>query len=74
MVAPEVTKTAAAMAGKAVVLKVDTERLPALAARYGVQSIPNFVVFTGGRVTAQRAGAMASRELVRMLERPGAPS
>jgi hypothetical protein len=32
-----------AMAGKAIGLKVGTERSPALTARYGVQSIPNFV-------------------------------
>src|SRR5881296_2683848 len=32
-----------------VVLKVDTERSPAVAARYGVQSIPNFVVLKDGR-------------------------
>ena len=45
MAAPEVAKTAAAMAGKAVVLKVDTESHPELAERYGVRGIPNFAVF-----------------------------
>src|ERR1700734_4019943 len=45
MAAPEVAKTAADMAGKAVVLKVDTERYPNLAARFNVQGIPNFIVF-----------------------------
>src|ERR1044072_2177957 len=34
MAAPEVKKVAADMAGRAVVLKVDTERHPELAARY----------------------------------------
>ena len=47
--APEVARVARQMAGKAVVLKVDTERSPAVAARYGVQSIPNFVVLKDGR-------------------------
>jgi thioredoxin 2 len=46
--APEVAKTAATMAGHAVVLKVDTERHPQLAARYNVRGIPNFAVFSGG--------------------------
>jgi thioredoxin 2 len=54
--APEVSRTAADMAGKAVVLKVDTERYPQLAARFHVQGIPNFVVFSGGRVVMQQAG------------------
>src|SRR5688572_20572523 len=41
MAAPEVKKVAAEMVGHAIVLKVDTERWPALAQRYNVMSIPN---------------------------------
>src|SRR5579864_32757 len=46
--APEVSRTAANMSGKAVVLKVDTEKYPQLAARFDVRGIPNFAVFHGG--------------------------
>jgi thioredoxin 2 len=67
MVAPDVARAAAAMAGRAIVLKVDTERLPDLAARYRVQGIPNFVVLDRGRVVEQRAGAMRYPELVRLM-------
>jgi thioredoxin 2 len=56
MAAPEVARTAQNVAGRAVVLKVDTDAHPALAQRYGVQSIPNFVVLKGGRVVNQQAG------------------
>lgn len=56
MAAPEVARTATEMAGHAVVVKVDTEKYPQLAARYGVRGIPNFVVFHGGRVVLQQAG------------------
>ena len=45
MSAPEVARTAADMVGRAVVVKVNTERYPELAARYNVRGIPNFVVF-----------------------------
>src|SRR5947209_20230816 len=47
MAAPEVARTAKDMAGQAIVLKVDTERYPELAARYNVRGIPNFAVFYG---------------------------
>jgi thioredoxin 2 len=70
MVAPEVTKAASALAGRALVLKVDTERLPALAARFRVQGIPNFVVLHDGAVMRQQAGAMRHTDLVRLVE-PG---
>jgi thioredoxin 2 len=72
MVAPEVARTAAGMAGRAVVLKVDTERHPDLAARYNVSSIPHFVVLKGGRVVSQQSGAVPHTELGRWLEEAGA--
>ncbi len=56
--APEVEKTAKEMAGRALVLKVDTERDPALAGRYRVQGIPNFMVFSGGKAVRQQAGVV----------------
>ncbi|HVZ30918.1 MAG TPA: thioredoxin domain-containing protein, partial [Polyangiaceae bacterium] len=46
MVAPEVRKAATALAGQALVLKLDTERHPDVAARFDVRGIPNFVVLS----------------------------
>ena len=48
MAAPEVARAAANMAGRAIVVKVDTERHPELAARFNVRGIPNFVVLYAG--------------------------
>jgi len=56
MAAPHVAQTARDLAGKALVLKVDTEQYPQLAARYNVQGIPNFAVFSGGQLRFQQAG------------------
>jgi len=56
MAAPEVQRTAENVAGRALVLKVDTDAHPALAQRYGVTGIPNFVVLKGGKVVFQQAG------------------
>jgi thioredoxin 2 len=63
MAAPEVAKAAANLAGKAVVLKVDSDKNPELSARYGVRSIPNFAVFRGGRLAWQRPGLMRHSQL-----------
>jgi thioredoxin 2 len=63
MVAPEVKKTAESMAGKAVVLKVDTDRNPGLAERFNVLSIPNFVVLKDGRPVMQRPGMVPQATL-----------
>jgi thioredoxin 2 len=68
MAAPEVSAVAREMAGRAVVLKLDTEAHPEVAARFGVQGIPNFVVLRGGRVVTQRAGVTPRAEMRRWLE------
>lgn len=67
MAAPEIQALAREMAGRAVVLKVDTEAHPELAARFRVQSIPNFVVFRGGKMAMQRAGLAPRAEMHRWL-------
>jgi thioredoxin 2 len=66
--APEVARAAADTAGRAVVLKVDTEAWPGIAERYRVQSIPNFVVLSGGRVVVQQPGLVPAAQLVAWLE------
>jgi thioredoxin 2 len=68
MAAPEVRRTAADMAGRALVLKVDTERHPDLSARFGVRGIPNFVVLQGGRKVVQQAGLVDHRQMEAWLE------
>ena len=67
--APEVAKTAADMKGRAIVLKVDTEKHPELAAQFGVQGIPNFVVLKDGKVVSQQAGVAASAKMNDWLTR-----
>lgn len=68
MAAPEVHKLAATTAGQAIVLKVDTEAHPSLAARFGVRGIPNFVVLRNGRITSQQAGVVRADTMRTWLE------
>ena len=74
MAAPEVAALAKEMAGRAVVLKVDTERHPELAARYRVQGIPNFVVLRNGDVVLQQAGVVPRAQMRQWIERASAPA
>jgi len=68
MAAPEVARVATAMAGRALVLKVDTERQQDLAARYRIESIPNFIVLHRGRVVHQQAGVVPAAAMTGWLE------
>jgi thioredoxin 2 len=74
MAAPEVAALAREMAGRAVVLKVNTELHPDLASRFRIQSIPNFVVLRGGRPVFQQAGVVPRAEMRRWLEQAAAPA
>jgi len=66
--APEVARAAAGVSGRALVLKVDTDRQAELAQRYNIRSIPNFVVFKNGAPIAQHAGLVDHRRLQTWLE------
>jgi len=68
MAAPEVARTAAEMNARAIVLKVDTERFPELASRFNVRGIPNFAVFSRGRLVKQQAGLVDHQEMESWLE------
>lgn len=57
MVAPELEKVAAANAGRWLVVKINTEALPALGALFGIRSIPTMALFAGGREVARTSGA-----------------
>ena len=70
--APEVARVAADKAGRAIVLKVDTERYPEIAAKFSVQGIPNFVVMKDGLPVFQQAGVVPHTEMNRWLETAGA--
>ena len=66
--APHVAQVARELAGRAVVLKVDTERSPELATRYNVRGIPNFAVFSGGSLRFQQAGLVDSSMMKSWVE------
>ena len=72
MAAPEVERTARNMAGRAVVLKVDTDRHPAIAERFNVTGIPNFAVIKGGRPVFQQSGYVGHTQMEEWLRNAGA--
>lgn len=72
MAAPHVAQTARDLTGQAIVLKVDTEQHPQLAARYNVQGIPNFAVFKDGQLQFQQAGLVDVNTMKGWLTRAAA--
>lgn len=71
MVAPELEKVAARQAGRALVVKVNTDQLADLGERFGIRSIPTLAVFAGGREVARTAGARPAEEIERFIASAG---
>ncbi len=67
MMGPVLEEIAGEMDGKVKVCKVNVDDNPALAEKYGIMSIPNFILFKGGQVAGQQIGAVPKDTLVKML-------
>lgn len=66
MAAPAVKQAASALAGKAIVVKINTQDYPELAQRYEVRGIPMFAVFEGGAMARKHTGMAQAGELQRL--------
>jgi thioredoxin 2 len=63
MMAPAYDRVAAELEPHVRFLKVDTEAEQQLAAQYNIRSIPTLMLFRGGKIVAQQAGAMDGSSL-----------
>ena len=68
MMAPFVDELASQYIGRALVAKLDTDRAQRTAQRFQIRGIPTTIVFKGGNVVTQRAGAMPKAPLEEMLK------
>ncbi len=67
MLAPTIAKIAEEQAGKVQVCKLDVDECPAIAARYGISSIPTLMVFVNGEVKAASVGVRAKSQIEAMF-------
>jgi thioredoxin 2 len=66
MMAPTLDAFAADQEGRVLVLKVDTDRDPALSERFGIRGIPTLIAFAGGKETGRHVGAATRPDLERL--------
>ena len=71
---PVLEKLAAEADGAWVLAKVDVDANPALAARFGIQSIPTLLYFAGGEVRDKNIGVTGKRGIVSKLEKLAVPA
>ena len=68
MLGPVVAQIAEEQAGKAKVCKINVDEQPALAARYGIASIPTVMVFRNGKVANTAVGFRPKAQLEALLQ------
>jgi thioredoxin 2 len=67
MMAPHFERAARELAPDVVLAKLNTEEEQAVAAKYGIRSIPTLIAFKGGREVARQSGAMDAASLARWV-------
>jgi len=63
MVGPEMEKLAREQSGSLVVAKLNTDEIPEVANRFGIRSIPTFILFKDGREFKRGTGAMPAAQI-----------
>lgn len=66
---PIVEEVAAAMGGKAKVLKLNVDENPVFAQKFGIMSIPTLMIFKGGTVAKQFIGVQSKDVLLGELQK-----
>ncbi|HLT07330.1 MAG TPA: thioredoxin [Cyclobacteriaceae bacterium] len=68
MIGPIVEEIAGEYDGKAVVGKVDVDSNPAVAAKFGIRSIPTLLFFKDGEIVDKQVGAVPKAVLAQKLD------
>ena len=68
MLAPVLDEIAREQVGRAKVAKVNIDENPALADRFGIQSIPTLLYFAGGELRQQTIGVAGKKAITSKLE------
>ena len=69
MMAPEFSKAAAALQGKARLVKLNTEAEPKAGASWNIRGIPTLVAFASGKERARQSGAMPAASIIDWTKR-----
>ena len=67
-IAPALDELARESAGKVSLAKVNIDEHPALAARYGIRSIPTILFIKSGEVVAQVIGAVPKAQIKKKMD------
>ena len=65
---PILEKLKAAVGDRARIVKIDVDQQQELAAAYGIQAVPTFILFKKGELLWQHSGIISGRDLQTVIE------
>jgi thioredoxin 1 len=65
--APVIKEVASEVEGRARIIKVDIDRNPEAAGRYGVNAVPTIIIFKNGQSVWRHAGMIDKHNLVKQI-------
>jgi thioredoxin 1 len=63
MIAPALEEIAGALGDKVKIVKLNVDENPAVAAKYGIMSIPTLMLFKNGEIASRQVGAAPKQKL-----------
>ncbi|MCB0479174.1 MAG: thioredoxin [Crocinitomicaceae bacterium] len=54
--------------GNLTIIKVDVDKNPAAAGKFGVRGVPNLILFKKGEIVWQQAGVIPKNQLIQMID------
>jgi thioredoxin 1 len=63
MIAPALEEIAGSLGNKVKIVKLNVDENPAVAAKYGIQSIPTLMLFKNGELASRQVGAAPKQKL-----------
>jgi len=67
MIAPALDEISHEMEGKVKIVKLNVDENPAVAAQYGIRSIPTLLIFKNGHLASQKVGAASKTDLSKWI-------
>jgi thioredoxin 1 len=68
MIAPILDEVAGDYEGRLKIAKLNIDENPATAPKFGIRGIPTLLLFKGGKVEAQKVGALSKAQLKEFLD------
>ena len=67
MMPPILKQVSAQLGDKVRILKVDVDKNPAIAQKWGIQSVPTLMIFKNGKQVFRQAGVLQAQQIMDIL-------